>query len=119
MLRLGVAGGNHEGWRDVARRLRGAALDLAVPAQASACEGLVLLGLGGEAVEWLLAAGKHVLLADEAGLSEERLAGWSALVRPDGPRLALLNPDRFLPSRQLVRQQLDRLGEPGLVRVHR
>lgn len=31
------------------------------------------------------------------------------------------NPDRFLPSRQLIRQQLDsgKLGEVGLVRVHR
>ena len=33
----------------------------------------------------------------------------------------VVNPDRFLPSRQLIRQQLDtgKLGEVGLVRVHR
>lgn len=32
-----------------------------------------------------------------------------------------INPDRFLPSRQLIRQQLDsgKLGDVGLVRVHR
>ena len=32
-----------------------------------------------------------------------------------------INPDRFLPSRQLIRQQVDsgKLGEVGLVRVHR
>ena len=31
------------------------------------------------------------------------------------------NPDRFLPSRQLIRQQLDsgKLGDVGLIRVHR
>ncbi|MBM3969167.1 MAG: hypothetical protein FJ302_04805 [Planctomycetes bacterium] len=33
----------------------------------------------------------------------------------------VINPDRFLPSRQLIRQQLDagKLGEVGLIRVHR
>jgi predicted dehydrogenase len=36
-------------------------------------------------------------------------------------REVLLNPDRCLPSRQLIRQQLDagKLGDVGLVRVHR
>jgi predicted dehydrogenase len=33
----------------------------------------------------------------------------------------VVNPDRLLPSRQLIRQQLDsdKLGEVGLIRVHR
>lgn len=32
-----------------------------------------------------------------------------------------INPDRFLPSRQLIRQQLDagKLGDVGLIRIHR
>ncbi len=36
-------------------------------------------------------------------------------------REIVINPDRFLPSRQLIRQQLDtgKLGDVGLVRVHR
>jgi predicted dehydrogenase len=39
----------------------------------------------------------------------------------NGAQVAVVNPDRFLPSRQLIRQQLDagRLGQPGLVRIHR
>ena len=36
-------------------------------------------------------------------------------------REIVINPDRFLPSRQLIRQQFDtgKLGEVGLIRVHR
>jgi len=36
-------------------------------------------------------------------------------------RITTINPDRYLPSHQLIRQQLDagKLGEPGLLRVHR
>ncbi len=45
----------------------------------------------------------------------------SSAARQHGVQLAVANPDRYLPSRQLIRQQLDagRLGEVGLVRVHR
>lgn len=111
-VRLDCAGG--EEWRDVARRLRGACLDLSQPADYDA---IVLLSAADGAVERHLDSGKHVLLANEFYLSQERLTAWSARVA--GPLLAVLNRDRFLPSRQLVRQQLDRLGEPGLVRVHR
>ena len=37
------------------------------------------------------------------------------------PQVVVVNSDQFLPSRQLIRQQLDtgKLGEVGLVRVHR
>jgi len=114
VLRLEVVGGNVDEWRDVARRLRGATLELH-----GRSDGVVLLDAPAGAVEPLLAAGKHVLLADESALSVEALAAWSALVRPGGPQLAVLNRDRFLPSRRLVHDQRDRLGEPGLVRLHR
>ncbi|TXT23694.1 MAG: hypothetical protein FD138_3189 [Planctomycetota bacterium] len=35
--------------------------------------------------------------------------------------MVVINPDRFLPSRQLIRQQLDtgKLGDVGLIRIHR
>jgi predicted dehydrogenase len=61
-----------------------------------------------------LDAGKHVLLAAPTPLAP-------ALGRSDRARLALINPDRFLPSRRLIRQQVDagKLGEPGFVRSHR
>jgi predicted dehydrogenase len=33
---------------------------------------------------------------------------------------AIANPDRFLPSRQLIKQQIpDKIGQAGLVRIHR
>ena len=37
------------------------------------------------------------------------------------PQVVVINPDRFLPSRQLIRQQLDagKLGDVGLIRIHR
>ena len=37
------------------------------------------------------------------------------------PQVVVVNPDRFLPSRQLLRQQLDtgKLGDVGLIRIHR
>ncbi len=36
-------------------------------------------------------------------------------------QVVVVNPDRFLPSRQLIRQQIDsgKLGEIGLIRIHR
>jgi hypothetical protein len=114
MLRLRLDCGGDPEWLDVARRLRGASLDLAEPADFDA---IVLLVAGEGSVERHLAAGKHVLLANEFYLSEDGLAAWSA--RSGGPLLAVLNRDRFLPSRQLVCGQLDRLGEPGLVRLRR
>jgi hypothetical protein len=117
MLRLGVIGGSPDDHCEQARRLRGATLDPdSPPADADA----VVLLSEDDSVERLLAKGKHVLLADESVLTGERLAAWGALARPGGPQLAVLNRDRHLPSRQLIRQQLAaNLGEPGLVRVHR
>src|SRR4051812_1756850 len=107
MLRLAVVGGE---WGGLTRRLRGAALD--ADARPEDCDATIVLE-GEQAVERSLAAGKYVLLADESLLTAERLTAWSALVRPGGPQLAVLNRDRFLPSRQLIRQQIDtHLGRP-------
>jgi hypothetical protein len=106
MIRLGVIGGEREQWRDVARRLRGAALDPdAPPASADA---VVFLQRDDSALVDLLTARKPVLLSDDA-LGDS----------PPSPALSVLNLDRYLPSRQLIHQQRERLGEPGLVRLHR
>jgi hypothetical protein len=119
MLRLGVSGGNNEWWPDVARRLRGASLGVVAPGQEAACDALVLLDAQFH-VEGLFAAGKHVLLADMTAMTAERFDAWSGLTRPGGPRLAALNPERFRPSRLLIRQQLEQnLGALGLIRVQR
>jgi hypothetical protein len=104
MIRLGVIGGERSRWRDVARRLRGAALDPDAPP--SSADAVVLLQRDDSAVVDLLTAGKPVLLADPDDT-------------PPSPALTVLNLERYLPSRQLIHQQRERLGEPGLVRLHR
>jgi predicted dehydrogenase len=72
-------------------------------------------------VEHCLEAGRHVMLAADAGLTSEVLAKLIAAAERGKARLAVLNPERFLPSRQVIRQQFDagKLGAPGLVRIHR
>jgi predicted dehydrogenase len=105
MIRLAVSGVDETIRREVAARLRGAVLS-------EEYDAAVFLGPAADnEVERLLTAGKSVLLT--VGSLPERL--------PATGRLAVVNPDRYLPSRQLVRQQLDtgKLGEVGLVRLHR
>jgi predicted dehydrogenase len=72
-------------------------------------------------IEQHLRAGKHVLMSADAWGSSEKLQTLSEAARQAGVQFALANLDRYLPSRQLIRQQLDagKLGEPGLIRVHR
>jgi predicted dehydrogenase len=114
MIRLAISGASEAVFRDVAARLRGAILQSA-PADADAVAFIGAESPEPELVERLLAAGRPVLLASETLPAEtlERLAA--------AGRLAVLNPDRYLPSRRLIRQQLDagNLGEVGLVRLHR
>jgi predicted dehydrogenase len=54
-------------------------------------------------------------------LPGESLAALSRAARRGGGHLAVVNPDHYLPSRQLIRKLLDagKLGEAALVRIHR
>jgi predicted dehydrogenase len=88
------------------------------------CDAVVLLAArpsDSELVRRCLEAGRHTLLVARPWLTASVLDGLAGTASRAGAQLAVLNPDRFLPSRQLIRQQLDagRLGEPGLVRIHR
>ena len=88
------------------------------------CDAVVLLdSRPGESglIQRCLETGRHTLLAARPWLTASVLDGLAAAASRAGVQLAVLNPDRFLPSRQLIRQQLDagRLGAPGLVRIHR
>ena len=115
MLHLQVNGLDDAVYRQIGARLRGAALG-AEPAQAA-----VFLGARAPdavVVHNLLANGKHVLLATDA------LPGLEPLfqeARNRGIQLAVANPDHYLPSRQLLHQELasGKLGEVGLLRLHR
>jgi predicted dehydrogenase len=113
MIRLAIIGGSEMRLPDVARRLRGVALHAG---NTLSCEAVVCLTrVEHRVIEELLDAGKHVVLSSEVRWSIETLRALS------NPRLGIVNPDRYLPSRQLIRQQLDagKLGEVGLIRVHR
>lgn len=111
--------------RQLGRRLRGATVQPLSPGDTppDGCDAVVLLDRrAGDAalIGRCLEAGHHTLLVAQpwlAGAALDRLADEASR---SGAQLAILNPDRYLPSRQLLRQQLDsgRLGEPGLVRSH-
>jgi predicted dehydrogenase len=72
-------------------------------------------------VEPLLRAGHHVMLAAHPTLRYNTLSGLGDVARQSGARLVVTNPDHYLPSRRLIKQQLDagKLGEIGLLRWHR
>ena len=72
-------------------------------------------------IERCLSARQHVLVFAQSWLSREPLEKLTAVAKQSQVQLVLVNPDRFLPSRQLLRQQLDsgKLGVPGLVRIRR
>ncbi|MDQ3702494.1 MAG: hypothetical protein M3442_16465 [Chloroflexota bacterium] len=112
--------------RRLAARLQGATVGPFPSGEAppQGCDAVVLLesrlsdaGL----IRRCLGAGRHVLLVAYPWLTADALDGLAAAAPRAGTQLAVLNPDRFLPSRQVIRQQLDagRIGEPGLVRSHR
>jgi hypothetical protein len=108
MLRLAVITDDATLCTAIAPRLRGAVLHRADDADAVA----VLATMADDFK--IDKAGKSILL--NAHCSPSSLRPWLSR-----PHIAIVNPARYLPSRQLIRQQLDagKLGAPGFVRVHR
>jgi predicted dehydrogenase len=127
MLRLKVITNEPEKWQDAARRFRRAELvevEAGVrPDDPSQADFAVLDGpveAEPAAIERLLAAGLHVLVASSPCLPVDAIQRLAERARAAKLRLALVNPDRLLPSRQLIKSQLGgSLGSPELVRIHR
>ena len=122
MIRLVVSGAADNACRKAALRLRGATL--AASLDPTTCDAAVFVGAVPPehgAIECLLQAKKHVFLATEACLSGDVMESLAAVARQGGVQFAIENPDHYLPSRQLLRRQLDtgKLGAAGLVRIHR
>ena len=127
MISLLVSGKSQE-WDPVAARLRGAMI--------TCCDSFERIP---EAVQWdaaviidpleadleraarMLAAKKHVLLTANAAITAIRLDALAKAAQLGESHLAVVNPDRFLPSRKHIHQQLGagKLGALGLLRSHR
>lgn len=118
-------------WQDAARRLHFATLDVsATPRKLGAeCAGVVFAGAiqaDAAAIERELKAGRHVLVVAEPCLSKESLVGLGNAANQSKVQFVVVNPDRWLGSRQTVKKQLagplapnGPLGSPELVRIHR
>jgi predicted dehydrogenase len=117
MIRLAVIGAKEMRWREIALRLRGVTLEVG---STLTCDAAYFDSHDVE-IERYLQAGKHVLLSPDAGFSRDRLQTYTGLAKEANARFTVANPERHRPSVQLIRQQLDagKLGEPGLIRVHR
>ena len=123
MIRLLIATTEESRWRAAAARLRGVALDVSPTFEAhEAYHAVVFPGpqpIDVRDVEPVLRAGKHVLYAAEPTWGGECEWLW-AVADGSGAQLAIVNPDRHRPSRQLIKQLLpDKLGQIGLIRMHR
>lgn len=117
MIRLAISGVEGPALQALAGRLHGAALDPPGDREAA-----VVLDHSPDAVasaEMFLRAGKRVLLSAAACSSVELLDRLISASAGSG-LLAVLNADRYWPSRRLIKEQIDagKLGTPGLVRIH-
>jgi predicted dehydrogenase len=114
MIHLAAIGADTSRIEAIASRLRGVLL-AAQPTDA--CQGAVFLGPPFNDVERWLQAGKPVLVA--SALSRENLQKLMSVAHP--ANLVCANPNRHLPSRQLIHRQLHAgpLGVPGLIEIHR
>jgi predicted dehydrogenase len=104
----------------VAARLRGATVE-PFRGTPDGCDAVLVLGpTDRSTADWLRTARVHVLTVAGACPLSEVNEGLFKVAWKVGVHLAVVNPDRYLPSRQLVRKQLPLpLGEPGLIRLHR
>ena len=128
MIRLAVHGAKDR-WQAVSARLRGGGITGILDAPDSSLpydsyDAVLLIAPGqreSALIESALAHGKHVSIVLPTELSPPALEKFAATAKQAGVQFAVINPDRYLPSRQLIRQQLDaqKLGRPGLVRMYR
>lgn len=108
----------------VAVRLRGATVEYCndlLLGPPRGCNAILLAGPVSPAeVERILSAGVHVVLIADRCRPGDGIEGLYAAARTFSVQFAAVNPDRYLPSRQLIKKQLaGPLGEPGLIRLHR
>jgi hypothetical protein len=125
-LRLAVCGSDEAGCAGIAARLRGAVVEpcdlTRFGGPPDGYDALILTRLWPPSlaeVDRLLAKGAHILIGADPCPPGDVLAGLFRFGAMAGIQLAVVNPDRYLPSRQLVRRQMAAVGEAGLIRLHR
>jgi predicted dehydrogenase len=118
VIRIAPIFGNEAAVKPALERVPGAVL-----APADACDAAFIQAAPNACAraERCLGEGRHVLLVAPACPSLAALDQLLDAQAASGARLAILNPERFLPSRQLIRSQIEagKLGEIGLVRLVR
>jgi predicted dehydrogenase len=122
MIRLAVIDAKDVHWQELKPRLRGVTLGAWLAhAELHTIDGAVFFGQPRTDIERFLREGKHVLVSADAGWSKEMLQSLAEIAQKANARFTVANSERYLPSRRLIRQQLDagKLGEPGLIRLHR
>src|SRR5262245_20315577 len=108
----------------IAARLRGATVEVCRDLASLAGCDAVLLGDPGAmqaaAGVRLLSKKVHVLVVAGPCAPGSAIEALSGTARTAGVQFVVVNPDRYLPSRQLLSRQVpDVIGEPGLIRLHR
>jgi len=128
MIRLAIRGLEDCDAQHLCVRLRNASLvdgfESGTANSAANCSAVVFFtsqSSNASQIEKCLAEGVHVLLAGTPCLSPEGFTRLGAAAANSGAQLIVVNPDRYLPSRQLIHEQLrnGHLGELGLIRSHR
>jgi predicted dehydrogenase len=128
-IRLAVSDPEEASRARIAARLRGANVEACCAnlsdfrGPPEGCDAVMLtrpwLPVPGE-IEHLLAAGAHVLLVANPCPPLATIETLTDCARKFGAQLSVVNPDHYLPSRRLIREQLTGpLGQVGLLRLHR
>ncbi|MDB5389129.1 MAG: hypothetical protein JWM11_4775 [Planctomycetaceae bacterium] len=129
MIRLAV-NGDYALWQQVKCRLREPVVvtlfDVSKPnpREFEYCDAVLFvqpIGFDVSLEEVLPLLNKHVLVIAGSWHSFDNFTYWTDAANRYGFPLSVVNLDHFLPSRQTIHEQLRtrKLGEPGLVRMHR
>src|SRR5947207_13825237 len=110
LIPLLLCGIDEARWPDIACRLRDAALHVtfgpSYPAKAE--------------IQRALQDGSRVLIASEPCWPWRDVEDIMQQARQANMQCMIANPDHYLPSRQLIKQQIPgKLGAAGLIRIHR
>src|SRR5262245_24214699 len=129
MPRLLVSTSHESDYHAIARRLRGASAVWSGGSRArepavDLYDAAIVLRPGADTAADLaryVQTGKDILLAEPWKVEPKERRRLLSVAAAKDVRLWLANPDRYLPSRRAIQQELaaGRLGRLGLVRIHR